>query len=184
MAFEKLCDELHMFTDRIVISFLDSYRKIAKNIKALGIKELNREDMMTIAERFSDIAKQYGLRIETCAEQIDLKQFGIRHSRCIDGELIEKIVGCKISSKDIRDDNRENCGCMKCIDIGQYDTCIHNCLYCYANITKYKAIENHKTHLPMSPLMSGEFDITKVKIRNEKDMRSFKILQEQLTGWA
>ena len=41
---------------------------------------------------------------------------------------------------------REFCGCMKSKDIGQYNTCIHMCEYCYANTSKEAAAKNFKCH--------------------------------------
>jgi len=179
-AFLKYVDELNAYTDRVVISFLDGYRKVAKNTLGLGIKEMNEEDMNEIANTFSEITKMYNLELETCAEKIDLAKYGISHTSCIDGNLIEKIIGYKIINKDNRDDNRENCGCMKCIDIGQYDSCIHNCLYCYANINKEQAVKNNKSHNPDSSILFGIAEPYSVKVRNERDTKSFKILNEQI----
>ena len=38
------------------------------------------------------------------------------------------------------------CGCIKSKDIGEYNTCIHGCEYCYANSSKEIARQNYKTH--------------------------------------
>lgn len=55
--------------------------------------------------------------------------------------------GCYATRGDNRDKGqREFCGCMKSKDIGQYNTCIHMCEYCYANTSKQAAAENYKRH--------------------------------------
>lgn len=41
---------------------------------------------------------------------------------------------------------REACGCMVSKDIGQYNTCPHQCEYCYANASKELATENWLRH--------------------------------------
>ena len=41
---------------------------------------------------------------------------------------------------------REACGCMVSKDIGQYNTCPHQCEYCYANASKELATENWHRH--------------------------------------
>lgn len=173
-AFARLCDLLAPYTKKIVFSFLDDYKKISKNIKQLNIKEISAEEMCIMAEYFADTAKNYNLKIESCAEQIDLGRFGINHGKCIDDELIEKITGYKISAG--KDNQRNACGCIKCIDIGEYNTCMHKCLYCYANINKDAAFKNYKLHDKKSPLLIGYVDEIKDKIidRNIKDTKSLK----------
>lgn len=173
-AFARLCDLLAPYTKKIVFSFLDDYKKISKNIQQLNIKEISAEEMCIMAEYFADTAKKYNLKIESCAEQIDLERFGINHGKCIDNELIEKITGYKISAG--RDNQRNACGCIKCIDIGEYNTCMHKCLYCYANINKDAAFKNNKLHDTKSPLLIGYVDEIKDKItdRNIKDTKSYK----------
>lgn len=173
-AFARLCDLLAPYTKKIVFSFLDDYKKISKNIKQLSIKEISEEEMYIMAEYFAETAKKYNLKIESCAEQIDLEKFGINHGKCIDNELIEKITGFKLSVG--RDNQRNACGCIKCIDIGEYNTCTHKCLYCYANINKDAAFKNNKLHDKNSPLLIGHVDEIKDKIadRNIKDTKSYK----------
>lgn len=173
-AFTRLCDLLAAYTKKIIISFLDDYKKISKNIKNLNVKEISDEEMYLIAENFAETADKYNLKIESCAEQIDLEKFGINHGKCIDDELIEKITGYKIKAG--KDGQRLACGCIKCIDIGEYNTCIHNCLYCYANINKDTAYKNFKLHNKKSPLLTGSINEIKDKItdRNIKDIKSYR----------
>lgn len=41
---------------------------------------------------------------------------------------------------------RQFCGCIISKDIGQYNTCPHQCEYCYANTSKSAAVANWKRH--------------------------------------
>ena len=53
---------------------------------------------------------------------------------------------------------REFCGCMKSKDIGEYNTCVHLCEYCYANTSKEAAALNYNCHErnPWSETITGK----------------------------
>lgn len=174
-AFENILSRLHNYTEKAVISFMDSYKKTDRNMKGINLINIKPEDMYKIAAVFSHIAEKYNMAVETCAEAIDLSAYGIGHGKCIDGDLIEKIIGYKIKNKDRKDGNREHCGCMKCIDIGEYDTCIHGCLYCYANTNKNETCRNYKLHDTNSPILTGNYDENLVKVR---DLESFRVFED------
>ena len=97
--------------------------------------------MKRIARNLADIGSKFNITLETCSEKIDLSEYGIKKGKCIDDQLISRIIGCDVS---IKKDNtqREECGCVKSIDIGQYNTCQHFCGYCYANFNYSKVKEN------------------------------------------
>lgn len=172
-AFRKLCAKLRPYTDKVIISFVDMYRKNKKNLEQHSIQEMNNDVILEIASKLKAIADENKLLMETCAESIELSQLGIAHGKCIDGELIERITGYKVLNKDKRDANREYCGCMQCIDIGQYDTCLYKCAYCYANVNGSRAEVNYKHHNPLSEVLIGEVDETNVTVR--KGVKSFRI---------
>ena len=147
--FEELCKRLSGCTLKCVISFVDLYRHLGQRFQALGNGEIYQR-----AGRFSDIAQEYHLTLETCAERLDLSQFGIRHGHCVDGELLERLIGQPLSlSKD--KNQRDACGCMTSIDIGMYDTCANGCKYCYANHAPASVRRNLQAHDPASPLLCG-----------------------------
>ncbi|MGX8795260.1 DUF1848 domain-containing protein [Fusibacter sp. JL298sf-3] len=170
-AFERLCDELSGYTERCVISFIDIYAKIKKNIKNLNIKELDTNDIKTISKKFAEIANKYNLKIETCSEVYDLSEFGISHGKCIDDALISELIGYEVAVK--KDDTqRDICGCVKSVDVGQYNSCMHNCVYCYANYSKNMVNANFLQHGDSNPLLVGEVrDDATISLR---DMNSIK----------
>ena len=153
--FERIAKRLQGYTNTCVISFLDLYKKTERNLKYTSSRELNQSEMIELANALSSFARQYGMQIQSCAEKIELDSVGIKHGHCIDSVLIEDLLGVKlIVSKD--KNQRPECGCVQSIDIGEYNTCRHNCLYCYANYNYKKVKEQSLKHNPDSPLLVGE----------------------------
>ena len=171
-AFEKLCKQLQGYTERCVISFIDLYKKTERNTKELKLLPMTDEVIEEIAEKLSKIAKKYELKIEICSEGIDLSKYGIKKGKCIDDKLVSKVMEYEIDVK--KDDTqREVCGCVKSIDIGQYNTCRHHCLYCYANFNYAQVEDNYLQHDKEAPVLVG-------KIREdgkitEREMKSIKV---------
>jgi len=133
--FGEMTRQLKGYTEKVIFSFIDFYKKISQNNKLHSIIEISIEEKIIVAESFSKIAKENNLIIETCAEDIDLSQYNIGHAKCIDDCLISKITGKNLSIK--KDKNqRLECGCVCSIDIGEYNSCSNGCIYCYANYTR------------------------------------------------
>lgn len=179
--FEKFCNQLTGYTEKCVISFLDLYKKTERNTKELNIKSLSELDMYEIASTFARISSKYNIEIETCSEDINLLKYGIKKGKCIDDKLVSKIINSEINvNKD--DTQREVCGCVKSIDIGQYNTCKHNCLYCYANFNNNLVEDNNLKHNTNSPLLVGEITgEEKIITREMKSIKSIKDYNEQIT---
>lgn len=181
-------NQLKGYTDKLVFSFIDvrAYRKVQNNL----IKETSffTRDTVDSAEpsgnyleklvdglaKLRDHWKSEGwnITLATCGESIDLEKYGVKHNRCIDGELMERlfpedkelvyylrtgklpqpnlfggIPEIPPDRKDLKDKGqRKVCGCMISKDIGMYNTCRHFCVYCYANTSKEIVLKNKERH--------------------------------------
>lgn len=155
--FEEIAKRLKGYTNRCVISFIDNYKKTESNLKGTYARGLTDKEIIILTKRIVDIANSYNIEILSCAEKIDLEDLGVRHGKCIDDSIIEQITGYKLDVK--KDKNqRQECGCIESIDIGEYNTCSHHCLYCYANFNRDSVLKKREKHNPLSPLLIGEID--------------------------
>jgi DNA repair photolyase len=177
LNFEFIAQHLSGYTNRCVISFVDYYKKTMKNLSGINYNIINEEQIKELSYHLNCIAKKYQITLSTCAEEIDLAHQGIQHGKCIDDKLIEEISGSAL--KISKDKNQRNeCGCVASIDIGAYNTCLHGCLYCYANFNSNQVRSNYSQYKKDSPLLVGTVT-TKDKI-TEKKVISCKLLQETL----
>lgn len=175
-AFEQIARALKGYTEKCVISFVDVYAKIKKNITLIGFYQPEESELLEFAREISKIAVQNGMEAGSCAENIDLAQCGIEHNCCIDKKLIEKIIGCRLKAG--KDNNqRQECNCMESVDIGTYNTCKNGCIYCYANYSEKNVTANCGQYDPKSPILCGM--ITGEDKINERRVKSLK--EEQLS---
>lgn len=171
---EYIGDRLKGYTEKLVFSFADitAYRKVKCNLENNNIhyREFDEKTMNEFAEQLSRLNQKWDYNLATCGEKIDIDRFGIQHNRCIDDELMVKYfannkvlmkhLGIEIQDRGLfepvqiihKKDNKDKgqrlfCGCIASKDIGEYNTCPHQCEYCYANATKELGIINWKNHL-------------------------------------
>lgn len=173
-AFEEIAGSLEGYTEKVVISFLDLYAKIRRDMESLHAESLSEAEMLKLAERMVEIAGRYGMTAESCAERIDLENVGIKHGNCIDKKLIEEIIGCKLTGG--KDKNqRPECGCFESVETGLYNTCKNGCRYCYANLNDDTVRANIKAYDPASPILCGSIGpddkITERKVKSLKEMQ-------------
>lgn len=170
-AFAEIAAKLQGYTQKSVISFVDLYAKTQRNTRGLNIMQLSDSEIRALAEKLVEIADKNKLVIETCAEQIDLQEIGIKHGSCIDKGMIEKIIGCKLRGE--KDKNqRQECGCLESIEVGTYNTCKNGCKYCYANENDKAVRESVKHYDVNSPLLCGSIGIDdKITVRQVTSLR-------------
>lgn len=167
---ERIGDRLRGHTRKLVFSFADirTYRSVQGNLRRNDIRwrEFDERQMLDTATGLAELNKKWGYTLATCGERIDLSQFGVRRNKCIDDELIVRqfaddpllmdFLGVErdglfspetVVRKNAKDKGqRPFCGCIASKDIGEYDTCPHQCAYCYANRSDGKAAENYRLH--------------------------------------
>lgn len=174
-AFAQIAQALKGYTEQCVISFVDVYTKNKKAMETLDLYELEESKFLEFAKKLSDIAKENGMEIGSCAETMDLENCGIKQNSCIDAKRIEKIIGCKIdATKDLN--QRKACGCVESVEVGTYNTCRNGCKYCYAGTIQDICCSNYD---PLSPLLCGEvMERDKITPRKVKSIR-----KEQISLW-
>ncbi len=155
--FGELAHRLNRYTKTCKISFIEFYKKCERNLENTTVREPDTFEKLKLAKMFRKIALEYNIIIEACAMENTLDPLRVKHGKCIDNELIEKITKGKIKAK--KDKNqRERCECIESIDIGAYNTCLYHCLYCYANFSRDRVLKQFQKHVPTSPLLVGEVE--------------------------
>lgn len=140
-AFRQIASALKEYTEKCVISFVDTYAKNRKSMELMGAYDVDGIMLTEFAKSLSTIAAENEITVGSCAESIDLTACGIEHNSCIDKKLIEDITGRVIT--EVKDKNqRKECGCIASVDIGAYNTCKSGCLYCYANYSRNSVLKN------------------------------------------
>lgn len=171
-AFSEIAYALRDHTERCMLGFIDHYYHIRKTVGDYGIKPLKKEEIEEMAISFKEAIADYPIQLDTCTIKVDLRHLGIPGGLCVDGKLIERIIGYPISAK--KDKNqRDICNCIESIDIGTYESCLNGCIYCYAIKGSYLTARcNHKGHDPASPLMIGTLgEDALIKERTMKSLR-------------
>lgn len=152
------------------------YRKVAGNLRRKGVvwRDFTPDEMRHMGAAIADISARHGMRAFTCGEKTDLSAQGVAHNRCTDPELILRLTSRHPDILDLfglaaaeqmalpgvpgafglppgadypRDPGqRAVCLCVPCKDVGQYNTCPHGCIYCYANTSEVAARKNFHEH--------------------------------------
>ncbi len=161
---KNVAQKLYKYTEKLVFSFADIslYSKVTNNLNRKKINYIEFDDAKKIemAKKISEIAEKFNLTPATCAENIELEKLNIKHNKCVDDTLMVRLFNndselmeflgytnglFEIDDLRLKDKGqREDCHCIISKDIGQYNTCLHLCVYCYANFSEEKVLENSK----------------------------------------
>ncbi|MDD3473951.1 MAG: DUF1848 domain-containing protein [Syntrophaceae bacterium] len=165
--FNELCSFLHPFTDHCIFSFCDFYQKTIRKMakSGIGFSKINQSDALRVALEMAQIAKGYELTMLSCAHNY-LAQGPIQRASCIDADFISDLADSQCRKDALASlklsKNRPQCGCAESVDIGAYNTCYHQCVYCYA--TTYPKMSPYAMQSWvdkrewLDPMFKGSFD--------------------------
>ena len=155
-AFTKLCSLLKGYVKTIIVSFIDNYQNVRKNLPYLKYRSFTEEDYKLIGENFSKIAKNNNMVVQTCFEERNLTEYGFIKGECMSKELAFKLTGKTYKKWQARKGSA--CNCVELVDIGVYNSCNHLCKYCYANYDESKVKININNHDINSSLLIGHIN--------------------------
>ncbi|ABK97981.1 DUF1848 domain-containing protein [Pelobacter propionicus] len=179
--FDRMATELRGASLRVMFSFLDFYGKARGRLRGIQreqgvvIQDVRGEGFA--AERWRLLAdmrasaEDNGMELCSCAEAEELERIGIRHGHCIDGGLVRELFGNRGNfSKDKY--QRKECGCVESVDMGAYNSCPFQCVYCYANASPKAVAANLKKHNPTGSALIGDYPLERSAVRPVKETES------------
>ncbi len=147
--FSTLAKALRGTTDEVVVSFLQIYKKTRRNMNDAASEhrfewfDPNPEFKKTLLRDLADIAGENEIRLTICT-QPELLFAQVGEARCVDAQRLMDIANNTFRTQ--LKGMRQGCGCFESIDIGDYDTCPHGCIYCYAVRDRKVALSRYQAH--------------------------------------
>ena len=98
----------------------------------ISVSSTPKRSGRVLAAEFAQVAVSHGMRLKVCSQKAFLIPGVVEEARCVDADRLERVAGHPLEEKPRQRGNRKECGCFASKDIGEYDTCPHGCVYCYA----------------------------------------------------
>lgn len=176
---QSIGDRIFPYTKKFVFSFVETrYAKVKRQAAVSHFRSLTVDEKQQFISGLLRLNQGWNISLASCADEIEYSP-KIEHNKCIDDQLLRQI--CTGDEEFIRyldthtqkdPGQRPACRCIRSKDIGQYDTCIHGCVYCYASDHE-KARINFLKHkgMPDCDTITGEKPASVKKVNN--DIRNF-----------
>ena len=150
--FSSLAQNLKGATREVVVSFMQVYRKTRSNLNIAASEngfewsDPTLDEKRALLSSYVEIASKNHIRVSICT-QPELMVSGADHATCVDSQRLMKLSGKGFQTR-IKG-MRKGCGCYQSRDIGDYDTCPHGCVYCYAVQNRSLALTRYQEHDPL-----------------------------------
>jgi hypothetical protein len=149
--FTELAEKLQGATSEVVVSFAQIYAKTKRNLNnaaksaAFSWIDPPSSQKFALCLELTAIARKFGMQLCVCSQR-DYVVPGAIDAQCVDRGRLAELAGRLIAAP--LKGNRPECGCFESRDIGDYDTCPHGCVYCYAVRDRRLAQERYREHDP------------------------------------
>jgi hypothetical protein len=169
--FATLAQELGGTTDEVVVSFAQIYQKTERNMTAAaevhGFSWAEHRRLLDdpvdttardLALYMAGIAREHGMALRICSQQRFLAPGLVDEAHCVEAARLARVAKAwglpqgNLCATGKQQGNRKECACAASRDVGEYDTCPHGCVYCYAVRNRPLALDRFKAHDP-----AGEF---------------------------
>lgn len=143
--------QLSSATDEVIVSFMQLYKKTRRNMdEAASLHRFDWKDPPAEKKRellrdLVAIATDHNMNLKICTQPHLMVQ-GVGEARCIDAQRLMDVSDSCFRSR--LKGLRTGCRCFESKDIGDYDTCPHGCVYCYAVRRRSVALRRYQVHDP------------------------------------
>lgn len=150
--FMVMSSKLSPYINRCIYSYVNLYEKVKRHMPEL--ESWTDEKKIEVAKILGSIANKYDVKVQTCNCHMDLTEYGVGKSGCITKEIINNVLNLNV--KDLKPNGSLGCGfCYPVVNIGEYNTCMNKCKYCYASSDFDACEKNFAKHNPNSPYLIG-----------------------------
>ena len=169
-TFRRLASGLKGATDEVVISFAQTYKKAKRNLdvaanrsgfiwsdhEPFAYDDERLDEAKALVRHLAEIARENGMTLSVCSQERFLVE-GVGPAHCIEAARLREVANeFGVASERINakiKGNRPQCECSASRDIGDYDTCPHGCVYCYAVMNRAVALDRYRRHNPDSDFL-------------------------------
>lgn len=151
--YRVLASALEGMTLRCFFSFADFYGKVRRRLarEQIPARDPELKEKQELTGALAQIASAHGMELFACCND-EVVSGAVRKAHCIEAAELRRLFPGRPLAASVRP-TRKLCGCSASRDIGTYDTCPHQCIYCYANQNGLRVKERHSRHDPGADML-------------------------------